>query len=97
MGSILDRLRDELSQKGIHYIGVYAQESASSVNRYLKKKGFRQADTVVLDNGGIVKALNVYVIPRVLLIDKEHRVIFDEANVAEQKLRQALTEMQKEN
>ncbi|MCW8894028.1 MAG: redoxin family protein [Deltaproteobacteria bacterium] len=73
----IDKLRDFLAENGVRYIEVFVQETAKKVRQFFSKGGHQLPDAVILDQGSIARALNVYVIPRVIMIDKNFQVFRD--------------------
>lgn len=73
----IDTIRPFLADNDVRYIDVYIDESAASVTRYFDKGRYQRPTAVVLDTGQAHRAYNVYVIPRLLLIDRDFRVVRD--------------------
>lgn len=85
---------DELFDDGqVQVLEIFMQETAETVRDYFKGLGLsdRQA---LLDDGSVQKGYNVYLIPRVLIIDADGKVRFDagmtESSIIEKKIRELL-------
>jgi len=89
----INGIRGFLQDKGIHYVEVFIQESAEKVRGYLDEGGQPQADSVILDDGDISRQLNVYVIPRVILLDRDLKVFRDGDVLSASALKQKLQEL----
>jgi thiol-disulfide isomerase/thioredoxin len=89
----ISNLGGYLKENGIRFVEVFIQEKKKTVRKYFSKGEGLLPDAVVLDNGDIHKALNVYLIPRVILIDKNYRVYRDGSVLSEDELKQKLTAM----
>lgn len=71
------KIADFLKKNQIQYVEIFVQEPADKVRRYFKKNNYHQPDTIILDDGTIGRALNLYLIPRLLLIDVDFKVYRD--------------------
>ena len=89
----ISNLSDYLKEHNIRFVEVFIQEKAKAVRKYFSKENGMRPDQVILDNGAIHKALNVYLIPRVILIDKNYRVYRDGSVLSEDELKQNLAAM----
>lgn len=89
----INELQDFLNENQIQFVEVFIQESAKKVRKYFDKKGFQLPDTIILDNGEITKQLNVYGIPRIILIDKNHQVYRDGETISKRNLKKKLEQM----
>ncbi len=92
----IEQIRDFLAENGIKYVEVFIQETASTVRSYLDREGHRKPDVVILDDGAIGKALNIYQIPRVLMIDSNMIVYRDGRPLLAKTLQQELQKMVEE-
>lgn len=93
----INGMRDYLKEKNILFIDVFIRESANRIEQYFNDKDYQSPDRVLLDDGKIARQLNIYVIPRILLIDKDHRVYRDGADLSGSELKQELERMLAEN
>lgn len=85
----IGELHDFISANNIHFVDVYIQENAKKVRKYLDNKGLKP-ETVILDDGELAKKLNVYLIPRVILLDREHKVYRDGDPLSTNELKEKL-------
>ena len=92
----IDKLRGFMTENDIQFVEVFIQENKKKVRKYFSKKDLQLPDVVIIDNGKIARALNIYLIPRVLLIDKDFQVYRDgdplPGDVLKQELQKMLTE-----
>jgi len=63
-----------LSENNVTVVEVFLQDSEKMVTEYLQGEKFSMPHVALLDDGQALKAYNVYLIPRLLLIDKEFKV-----------------------
>lgn len=73
----LQKAGDFLSAHEIPVVEIFFQESANVVRKYLKKHSGKVKPIAMTDEGDIFGAYNVYLIPRLLVIDKEGQVARD--------------------
>ncbi|MDT8419841.1 MAG: TlpA disulfide reductase family protein [Desulfuromonadales bacterium] len=92
-GKAIDSLQTYLEEKGVRFIDVFIDESKSSVTEYFAKAGYHEPTAIVLDEGAAHRAYNVYVIPRLLLIDKDFRVVRDGDPLPAGKLKKLIDKM----
>ena len=69
----------ELKEKGAVYLEVFVQDSESMVEKYIRKDDHPMTFHALLDDGQAYKDYNVYLIPRLLVIDAQQVVRFDSA------------------
>lgn len=86
IGSLLDK-------NGIQYVEVFVQETAATINNHLKQDKNRRPDIILRDQGEIADRLNVYVIPRLVLVNKNFRVFSDTSPVDSETLTSMINEM----
>jgi len=89
----ISKLTTFLKEQDIPFIDVFYQEDADKVRKYYSKNEHGDPAQVVLDEGDIAEELNLYLIPRVIVLDKEHRVYRDGNTISSGKLRSLLEEM----
>ena len=89
----IDGLRDFMAENGVHYVDIFIQESRKKVEKYFKKNGFQLPETVILDDGAISKKLNIYLIPRIILIDRNFKVVRDGDTVSAKSLKEKILAM----
>jgi peroxiredoxin len=66
-----------LKEKNIRVVEVFLQDSEKMVRQFLGQEKFEFPFTAMLDDGQALKAYNVYLIPRVILIDRDFKVLRD--------------------
>ncbi|WP_029915410.1 TlpA family protein disulfide reductase [Pelobacter seleniigenes] len=89
----IKKLDTFLDQHQIQYVEVFVQESAATVERFLNHQKYRSPDVAVLDSGTIARELNIYTIPRVILVDKNFLVARDGAPLGDKALKTQLQQM----
>ncbi len=93
----ISNINGYLTENDVQFIDVFLQESEKTVRKYFKKGKYATPNAVLIDNGPIYKALNVYLIPRVIFIDSDFKVYRDTEALSEKKLKQTLDEMLADN
>ena len=73
----IELIRDFMIENDIKFVEVFIQESTSTVNSYLARGRHRKPDVTILDDGNIAKALGIYQIPRVMLLNSNLKVFSD--------------------
>lgn len=68
---------DVLKEQGAVLIEVFLQDTPEMVERYLKGQSFPMAHVVLLDDMSAYRAYGVYLIPRLLVLDKEQTIRYD--------------------
>jgi len=63
-----------LSENNVTVVEVFLQDSEKMVAEYLQGEKYPMPHVALLDDGRALKAYNVYLIPRLLIIDKEFKV-----------------------
>jgi len=63
-----------LADKNVVVVEVFLQDSEKMVREYLENKSHQMTYVALLDDGSALKAYNVYLIPRVLLIDENFNI-----------------------
>jgi len=76
----LDGLRGLLREKDVVHLAVFLGDSAESVAAYFSNEKLEKPDQILIDADSARKAYGVYVIPRLILIDTDFRILFDEFN-----------------
>jgi peroxiredoxin len=89
----IDTLHDYLTEKGVRFVDVFVDESGKSVNKYFAKGKYHNPAAIVLDEGAAHKAYNVYVIPRLVLIDRNFLVVRDGDTLTSGSLKKKLEKM----
>lgn len=66
-----------LKEKNVRLVEVYLQDSEKMVKEYKNKIKYDFTYHTIIDDGQALKAYNVYLIPRVILIDRNFKVLRD--------------------
>ena len=66
-----------LKEQGVVLVDVFIQETSRSVRKFLKGKDFVMPIVPLLDDGQAHGAYQVYLIPRLVIIDQQFRVVHD--------------------
>ena len=78
MSAEIARIAPRLAERDVAVMDVFLQDSDAMIRNYLQHwepGALRYA--AVVDDGRVMEGYNVYLIPRVLLLDKELRVVRD--------------------
>lgn len=73
----ITKLRKFLNDNQIVYVDVFVQETADNVQQYFDNESYLRPDSIILDQGNIARALNIYLIPRLILVDKDFKIFRD--------------------
>ncbi|MDO3378347.1 TlpA family protein disulfide reductase [Geoalkalibacter halelectricus] len=87
------RAADLLVEHDVVVLEVFVQDSERMVRRYLRNKTFPMTFEALMDTGQAHRAYNVYLIPRMLVLDREHRVYHDGGQLFEEDLRRLVGEV----
>jgi peroxiredoxin len=71
------KIGPSLKDQGVVLVDVFIQETGNSVSNYLKGKNFVMPMVPLLDDGQAHRAYQVYLIPRLLIIDQQFRIVHD--------------------
>lgn len=71
------KIGPSLKDQGVVLVEVFIQETGSSVSKFLKGKDFVMPMVPLLDDGQAHRAYQVYLIPRLLIIDQQSRIVHD--------------------
>ena len=82
-----------LAENNVQVVDVFLQENEKTIRKYFDKGNFTLPDTVLIDNGPIYRALNIYLIPRVILIDKDFKVFRDSDGISQSQLKKRIETM----
>ena len=89
----INTLRGFMTENNIQFVEVFIQENKKKVQKFLNKNNHQRPDVVIIDQGAIARGLNVYLIPRLVLIDKDFVVHRDGDPLSSDVLKQELLEM----
>ncbi len=90
----IGEIRERLKEIEVIYLTVFLADSAKSVRSHLKIGGLEHPDQVMLDSGEARRNYGVFTIPRVLLIDKSFKVVFDKMVMSKDELLQQIDQHQ---
>jgi thiol-disulfide isomerase/thioredoxin len=76
-----------LKENDVVVVDVFIQENQRSVSNYLKNKQFAMRFVPLLDDGQAHQAYQVYLIPRLVIIDRDFRIAHDGLRLGADKLR----------
>jgi peroxiredoxin len=68
------KAKDFLIENKVPVIEVFVDDTEDEVSRYTQKYPLAGPHAIILDDGTVYKAYNVYLIPRVLVVDKNFKV-----------------------
>ncbi len=90
----IKKVGDFLAEKDVVVLEVFVQDSMTTVEKYLGDFNPPMTFHALLDDGQAYKAYNVYLIPRLLVIDADQVVRFDSSgrNVSAEDLRSMVME-----
>lgn len=89
----MNSLHDFMAENGIHFVDVFVSETRSKVEKYFNDNGYQLPETVILDDGDIADQLNIYLIPRIILIDSDFKVYRDGDTISEKDLKDKLQQL----
>jgi peroxiredoxin len=75
-----------LRDNNVAVIEVFLQDSEKMVREYLKGEKYEMPFAALLDDGRALKAYNVYLIPRVVIIDQDFKVRRDGSLLSDREL-----------
>jgi peroxiredoxin len=73
---------DFFKEKDVVLVEVFLQDSPEMIARYFEGKRFPMAHHVLIDDMQVYKEYGVYLIPRLLVIDREQKVRYDNGAAA---------------
>lgn len=74
---------DFLKEKDVVFVEVFLQDSPEMINRYFDGKNFPMAHYVIIDDDmQAYRGYSVYLIPRLLVVDREQKVRYDNGAAA---------------
>jgi peroxiredoxin len=75
-----------LRDRNVAYVEVFLQDSEKMVREYLQGEKLTMPHVALMDDGTALKAYNVYLIPRLLVIDQDFKVRRDGSLVPSREL-----------
>jgi len=73
---------DFLKEQEVVLVEVFLQDSPEMVARYFEGKSFPMVHQALLDDMQVYRAYSVYLIPRLLVVDREQKVRYDNGAAA---------------
>ncbi len=80
-----------LKENDIVVVDVFIQENRRSVSNYLHGKQFAMRFVPLLDDGQAHRAYQVYLIPRLVIIDRDFKIAHDGLRLSAEILREKIT------
>lgn len=77
MSAEIDKIGAFLKAQDVVVLEVFVQDSADMIKKYLGDTEHPMTFQALLDDGQVYKAYNVYLIPRLLLVDAAQSIRFD--------------------
>jgi len=75
----ISRAGDDLAASNVVFLDVFVKDSKALVEEYVAGAGYPMTFHALLDDGQVFEGYNVYLIPRLLLVDADQVVRFDSA------------------
>lgn len=75
----ISRAGDDLTANNVVFLDVFVRDSKASVEEYVAAADYPMTFHALLDDGQVYEAYNIYMIPRLLLVDADQVVRFDSA------------------
>jgi peroxiredoxin len=75
----ISRAGEVLAENNVAFLDVFVKDSVAAVKKYLADAGYPMTFHALLDDGQVFNGYNVYLIPRLLLVDADQVVRFDSA------------------
>ena len=73
----IENIGPYLKEKGVVFLEVFVQDKPAMIQRFLEGRDYVVEFYPLLDDGSAHKAYSVYHIPRLLVIDPEQKVAYD--------------------
>jgi len=74
----IDSIRAFLKEQKVSYTAVFLSDPADSILSHIKEEKLSMPDQVLIDGGEARSAYGIFSIPRLLLIDRDFNIVFDE-------------------
>lgn len=84
---------DYLKKHNVMLVEVFVEDSPQMVRDYLKDKHYPMPHVTLLDDGSVVRAYNVFVIPRTIIIDRDFKIRRDGSLMPASELEAALSKV----
>ncbi|BCR07015.1 hypothetical protein DESUT3_40840 [Desulfuromonas versatilis] len=73
----INKIHDYLAENNIGYIEVFHQDTEEAVREVLANPDHLAVPEAILDDGQVRKSYNVFMIPRILILDRDFQVVYD--------------------
>jgi thiol-disulfide isomerase/thioredoxin len=73
----ISKIGEELKEREVVVLEVFVQDSQEMIEKYLGDKEYPMTFHALLDDGQVYKDYNVYLIPRLLILDADQIIRFD--------------------
>lgn len=73
----INRIHDYLDENNIGYIEVFHQDTEEAIREVLDNPDHQAIPEAILDDGQVRKRYNVFMIPRILILTRDFRVVYD--------------------
>lgn len=83
-----------LKDSGAVLVDVFIQENRGSISKFLQGKDFAMPMVPLLDDGQAHRAYQVYLIPRLLIIDQQFRIVHDGLRLKTEAVQEKITNLQ---
>ncbi|PLX78905.1 MAG: hypothetical protein C0615_03145 [Desulfuromonas sp.] len=88
-----EKAQDFLAENKIPVIEVFVDDTEDEVRKYIEKHPLAGTHVKMLDDGRVYKAYNVYLIPRVIVVDAEFKIKRDGSVIDASMLKSLLQKM----
>ncbi len=88
----IEGLRTDLKKNDISFVAVYLGDSAKSIRSHTKDEKLTPADFTIIDSGEARRNYSIFSIPRLLLIDKNFKIVFDKMVLSGKQIKQQIEE-----
>lgn len=84
---------DFLQQQGVVLIDVFVDDPAKTVKEYQKEHPMKTPVTVLLGNDRFIRDYGVYLIPRLLIVGPDQKIVTDSGGLTANELKARLMQM----
>ena len=93
----INELRDFLKENEVTFVSIYLADSPDSIKEHTKDEKLKPADLTLIDDGEARRNYSVFSIPRLLLIDKDFKIVFDEMVLTGSQIKQLIENLRLTN
>jgi len=87
------KAKEFLVESKIPVIEVFVDDAEDDVRKYIRKNPLPGQHVTIVDDGQVYQAYNVYLIPRVVIVDREFKVKRDGSLIDAASLKKILSEL----